>query len=334
MFSNEFKVFCSKNGFKIYDVRIPRNPIRLFTLFSALTEIHSYARVNEVDLIHGHTPNGGLLSRLIAKRLGILSIYTIHGYHFHRTSGIFSWMFFYPIERLTAFKNCIAVTINQQDYLLAAKMGYKDIYKISGVGISTNQSSIETLFSHSDQIKLIAVGELNKNKNHILLIKFVQKMRYKYNLKLQVIGEGNHRKKLEHLIDKYKLHGQIELVGYVDDVQDRLVHSEIFILPSYREGLSKALMEAMSAGLPVLASNIRGNEDLIEDGSGGYLFDPKNLSDLISKFELMLRIKSQWGKMGLFNKNAIQLYSQEIVNNQMLQIYKDAIQLSKESKHA
>jgi glycosyltransferase involved in cell wall biosynthesis len=83
-----------------------------------------------------------------------------------------------------------------------------------------------------------------------------------------------------------------------------------------------------------LASNIRGNEDLIEDGSGGYLFDPKNLSDLISKFELMLRIKSQWGKMGLFNKNAIQLYSQEIVNNQMLQIYKDALQLSKESKHA
>jgi glycosyltransferase involved in cell wall biosynthesis len=288
----------------------------------------------KVSLIHGHTPNGGLLSRLIAKRLGILSIYTIHGYHFHRTSGIFSWMFFYPIERLTAFKNCIAVTINQQDYLVAAKMGYKDVYKISGVGITTNQSSIETLFSHSDQIKLIAVGELNKNKNHILLLKLVQKMRYKYNLKLQIIGEGNHRKKLEHLINKYKLHGQIELIGFVDDVQDRLVHSDIFILPSHREGLSKALMEAMSAGLPVLASNIRGNEYLIEVGSGGYLFDPKNLSDLISKFELMLRIKSQWGKMGLFNKNAIQLYSQEIVNNQMLQIYKDALQLSKESKHA
>jgi len=218
--------------------------------------------------------------------------------------------------------------------LVAAKMGYKEVYKISGVGISTNQSSIETLGSYSDQINLITVGELNKNKNHILLIKLVQKMRYKYNLKLQIIGEGNNRKKLEHLIDKHRLHELIELVGYVDDVQDRLVHSDIFILPSLREGLSKALMEAMSAGLPVLLSNIRGNEDLIEDGSGGFLFDPKNLSNLISKFECLVNNKSQWGKMGLFNKNTIQLYSQEIVNKQMLHIYKDVIELSKESKHA
>jgi glycosyltransferase involved in cell wall biosynthesis len=159
-------------------------------------------------------------------------------------------------------------------------------------------------------------------------------MRYKYNLKLQIIGEGNHRKKLEHLIDKYGLQDQVELIGYVDDVQVRLVHSDIFILPSLREGLSKALMEAMSAGLPVLASNIRGNEDLIEDGSGGYLFDPKNPSDLISKFECLAKNKSQCGKIGLFNRNTIQLYSQEIVNKQMLIIYKDAIELLKESKHA
>jgi glycosyltransferase involved in cell wall biosynthesis len=330
----KFKLFCSENDIKIVDIKIPRSPLKLFDFFSALHKTVNYAIVKNSKLIHGHTPIGGIIARLVAKKLDILSIYTVHGYHFHRTSGIFSWLFFYPIERLTAFKNCIAVTINQQDYLVADKMGYKNVYKISGVGVSINQSSIETLVSRSDHIKLIAVGELNKNKNHSLLIKLVQKMRYKYNLKLLIIGEGNHRRKIERLIDKYGLHEQVELIGYVDDVQDRLVHSDIFILPSYREGLSKALMESMSAGLPILASNIRGNEDLIEDGSGGYLFDPKNLSDLISKFECLVKNKSQWGKMGLFNKNTIQLYSQEIVNNQMLQIYKGAIQLSKESKHA
>ena len=331
---NKFLDFCNSQKIEIFDIYIPRNPFKLFALSKAYFVLVDFFRKNSIDVVHGHTANGGLLARLTAKRLSIRSIYTIHGYHFHRTSGIFPWLFFYPIERLTAFKNCIAVTINEQDYLLAAKMGYKDVYKISGVGITTKQSPIETLVSHSDQIKLLAVGELNKNKNHILLIKLVQKMSYKYNLKLQIIGEGNHRNKLEHLIDKYRLHEQVELVGYVDDVQDRLFHYDIFILPSYREGLSKALMEAMSAGLPVLASNIRGNEDLIEDGSGGFLFDPKNLSDLISKFEFMVRNKSQWGKMGLFNKDAIQFYSQEIVNKQMLRIYFDAIQLLKENEHA
>src|SRR5699024_2146812 len=97
--------------------------------------------------------------------------------------------------------------------------------------------------------------------------------------------------------------------------------SNIFVFPSYQEGLPKALMEALASGLPSVVSNIRGNSDLIIEGKGGYLFDPDDFSTLSEDLKRVIGSPKLKEEFGEFNKNRIKDFSKEKVNSRMQEIY-------------
>jgi glycosyltransferase involved in cell wall biosynthesis len=98
--------------------------------------------------------------------------------------------------------------------------------------------------------------------------------------RLWIAGEGPHQAALESQINAMGLHGRAVLVGAFDFVDDLLAASDVFVLPSFEEGMSLALLEAMAAGLPVVATDIAGNRRLVEDGREGLLVPPDNASAL------------------------------------------------------
>ena len=116
---------------------------------------------------------------------------------------------------------------------------------------------------------------------------------------------------------------QIILTGFRTDVIDFYHSADIFVFPSYREGLSVALMEAMASGLPIAASHIRGNCDLI-DLQGGNLFNPHDVSDIQKKVLDLLSLPDvELKKMGTHNKEKIKNFSRNVVQKTMTEIYKD-----------
>src|SRR5699024_9919729 len=105
------------------------------------------------------------------------------------------------------------------------------------------------------------------------------------------------------------------------DITNLLKFSHVFVFPSYREGLSVSVMEAMAMGKPVIASKIRGNNDLIDEGKGGYLFNPKDTYKLAS---LILNLIEEQGltlSLGSYNKLKIKDYSIEKVLEKVEQLY-------------
>ena len=124
---------------------------------------------------------------------------------------------------------------------------------------------------------LLSVGELNKNKNHRVVIEALHQLKNS-NLYYVICGAGKLKEEYTHLIRKYGLEQQVLLVGFVNEVKDFYQMADAVINPSFREGLPAAVMEAMACKIPVLASHIRGHIDLLPQSH--LLFNPYNADEI------------------------------------------------------
>ena len=115
----------------------------------------------------------------------------------------------------------------------------------------------------------------------------------------------------------------LHLLGYRDDVQELMSIADIFVQPSFREGLPVALMEAMVAGLPVIASDIRGIRDLVEEGKGGWIINPYIPETLEYALEEACEKKTMRKAMGDYNLSFIQDFDKIKVKKIMENRYKE-----------
>ena len=138
---------------------------------------------------------------------------------------------------------------------------------------SANRVAIRSeLGLNESDIFLLSIGRLTYQKGHEFLIQAMSKVvRHFPNAKTGICGDGPLRSQLEEQIKEADLSKQVFLLGAWEDVAPLLASADIFILPSRWEGLSRALMEAMAAGLPVIATQVDGIKDLITDGVNGLL---------------------------------------------------------------
>ena len=125
---------------------------------------------------------------------------------------------------------------------------------------------------NENDIFLLSIGRLTFQKGHEFFVHAISKVISRFpNVKAGICGDGPLRSQLETQIKESGLSNQVKLLGAWEDISPLLASAEIFILPSRWEGLSRALMEAMAAGLPVIATQVDGIKDLITDGLNGLL---------------------------------------------------------------
>jgi len=163
---------------------------------------------------------------------------------------------------------------------------------------------------------LISVGELNQNKNHETVIRAIAGMDVYYI----IAGQGHKKEYLELLAKEVGMSERVKLLGYRTDVSELYAVSGAFIFPSFREGLSVSLMEAMVSGLPVVVSKIRGNTDLIDD-NGGLLFNPHSVTECREAIEQVLLSNSD--TMVAHNQNKIKKFDVKSVIKQINALYEE-----------
>lgn len=161
---------------------------------------------------------------------------------------------------------------------------------------------------------LLSVGELNENKNHETAIRAIAGLDVYY----LIAGKGDKESRLNQIAKEVGMVDRIKLLGFRDDVDELLKTADIFVFPSYREGLSVSVMEAMASGQPCVVSRIRGNMDLINE-NGGALFNPYSVEKCK---EAVLKIMDRdRRKMGEYNWKKVQDFATKVVLEKMYRIY-------------
>ena len=324
------------NADKVFDIQFERSPIKRNNI-KAYKQLKEIIKKEDYDIIHCNTPMGGVLTRLVKrnnKNIKAKIIYTAHGFHFYKGAPILNWMVYYPIEKyLSKYTDCL-VTINKEDYNLAKEKFYsKEIIFTHGVGVNKekfnlNMSKEETekyrkeLGIKKDDFVIIYVGELNKNKNHFMLLLAIKDLVSKHNnIKLILPGNGPLSEKYEDWIKKNNLENNIKLLGYRRDIPQLMKISNIAVSTSRREGLPVNVIESMISGLPDIVTNCRGNRELIKNGENGYIVELDNINDLKKNILELYENSELRLKMGKKSVNIVKPYLLENVINELEKVY-------------
>lgn len=224
-------------------------------------------------------------------------IYQAHGFHFWNGAPTKNWMIYYPVERFLAHWTDILITINKEDYQRAKAFHLSKNGKLilhPGVGVNVRDFQNVTIDRDEKRTELgvaknqtvfITVGELIDRKNHDILLDAMKRLNDK-NVALLIAGGGANADRLQARIDNEGLCDSVKLLGYRTDVKELLKAADCFVFPSLQEGLPGVLMEAMAAGLPCIASCIRGNTDALDDLE--FMFNPNDCDSLVNLMEKML----------------------------------------------
>ena len=309
-------------GVTVINIDMPRSPFSLSALAATL-QLWRIMRERRYRLIHVHTPLAAFLGRLLARLTNQPQVlYTAHGFHFFQGAPWQNWLLYYPLEKLAARWTHGLIVINQEDYSLAQRLGHKIIHCVRGVGVDIPQySPMVPLKSEGKPFVVTCVAQLNHNKNHSFLLTAWKHFHDSYpNSRLHLVGRGELATKLRNWCQQEDIQG-VEFLGYRHDIPDILQRSNVFVLVSKREGLPRSIMEAMAAGKAVIASNIRGNRDLVVNGETGILVKLGNvaeLSDALTRLYIEADLAIHMGARG---QERIKAYSLSEVIPCMREIY-------------
>ena len=256
----------------VFETSMRRYPLSISNLKS-IFKVSSILRVNKFDIIHTHTPISSAIVRIAnIKKTPI--IYSAHGFHFHSKSSLLSWILYFPIEFFLSFKTDVLVTTSKEDFNLAKSFFHpKRLELIYGVGVDfdrfINQEKskqyLQQLVIPDSSKVIVSVGELNINKNHIVVIQLLAERLELAKVHYVICGEGNHRNNLVQQINILGLSNRVHLLGHRKDIPLILAAADLFVFPSKREGFGMALLEAILSDLDFVAFRIRGIVDVVPE---------------------------------------------------------------------
>ena len=205
-------------------------------------------------------------------------------------------------------------------------MKAKKVEYVPGVGIEvekfanpgvTREQKREELGIPQDAKLLISVGELNRNKNHETVIKAIKDLDVYY----LIAGRGDLQNHLQNLIDELNLSDRVKLLGYRTDVAELYAASDVFVFPSFREGLGLAAIESMAFGLPLIVADNRGTRDFCEKGINGFVCNPSLSNEFAKAIECILTDDSLKANMSQANIQKAKNFDVIPINDIMLDIY-------------
>lgn len=261
-----------------FDINFVRSPFSKQNI-AAYKQLRQIIRESKYDIIHCHTPVAGVLTRLAARNSKDTTvIYTAHGFHFYKGAPLLNWLIYYPVERFCVKFTDKLITINQEDYTRAKSWSLRNngkVYYVPGVGVDIEKINKKTIDREAKRKELgikenekviLSVGELIKRKNHEMIIRALSNLQ-EQNYVYLICGRGVLMKHLIDLSVRLGIQEKVKFLGFRKDIVEICKAADLFVFPSIHEGLPVALMEAMACGVPCIASDVRGNRDLLSSDS-------------------------------------------------------------------
>ena len=320
---------CARNDFeykdifdvpycdRYFNVHFSRSPFsgQNLTAYKQLKEI---IRNNKYDLIHCHTPVAAAMTRIAARKTrknnGTVVLYTTHGFHFFKGAPSSSRIYYIAEKALIRYTDGI-ITINREDHEMAKKFceGNKcRAYYIHGMGVDTktiaaagtDKRVLKKRFGIPENaFVLLSVSEINQNKNLTVSLKAFARIERK-DIYYLICGTGQMMDECVELTKELGISDRVIFAGYRYDIY-HLVHiADAFLFPSLREGLGVAAIEAMSAGVPVIGSDIRGVREYAVNMENSILLEPTDIDGFAGAIEKLYsddELRDRLGKNALLS---------------------------------
>lgn len=276
-------------GIVLWPITLHKKPWHLITNARGLRQLSQIIKNENITLVHCHNPVGGMLGRLAGFCSGQKPyvIYTAHGFHFFKGAPFLYWLMFYPVERFLAHFTDMIITINREDYDRASRFHLKkggNVELLHGVGLNTDRfhprENIRAEVRYElgipdDAFHIVTAAELNGNKNQIVILKALTRLKDK-NIYYSICGRGGNCEALADYIEKNNLSDNVKLLGYRTDMERILQSADVFAFPSKREGFGMAAVEALGCGVPVIAADNRGTREYMKNGENGIVCDAED----------------------------------------------------------
>jgi colanic acid/amylovoran biosynthesis glycosyltransferase len=256
-------------------------------------------RSRRIDHLHNHFADSSCTVSLLAATLaGIRFSFTLHGpYIFFEP---YRWKLDLKIQQ-ALFVICISHYCRSQAMLFSDPQEW---HKLHIVHCGINLNRYQPVIHQSGQKRLLYVGRLSAAKGVPVLLKAIAAITTQHpDVVLTIVGDGPDRQTLEAQAAQLGLTQHIKFVGYQSQkaVCQYLQHCDVFVLPSFAEGLPVVLMEAMATGIPVIATAITAISELVEDSFNGYLVPPGAVEPLAQRLNQLLsdtQLRQTFGQAG------------------------------------
>ncbi|MCD8914592.1 glycosyltransferase family 4 protein [Staphylococcus simulans] len=331
-------------GFHFHEIEINReiNPIKNIKSIISMVKVF---KILKPDIVHVHTPVAAVLGRIAAKIAKVPTvIYTAHGFYFHEGMSDKQYKIFFNIEKwigrfftdyiFTQSKEDFDVAVNNK-FLSSKKRNH--YYHISnGIDLDhqfnidniskTNVNNIEKELNIKENDVVVSfIGRLVEEKGILDLLESYSKIKYP-NVKFIIMGDLPKSERdltAINLINKFKENPNIIFTGQIKNINEYLYVSDIFCLPSYREGMPRSIIEAMAMKNAVIATNIRGSREEVVEDETGYLVNLKSSSEIAERIDVLASNPNKLSSMkekGLQRAKA--LYDENNVAEMQIDIFK------------
>lgn len=300
-FGYEITVAAPKDGdyyrwFQEYSSEMINISLKPYSVVS-LWKLRQYIKHNKIELVHSHGKGAGMYARPLRVLCpGIKVVHTFHGIYLEQYGTALKRVYCF-IERILRHwtDTFICVSESEREEALRWGFAFPNAIKVIANGVDlelyknemVNRSIYFNEFELPQNAYVIGcVARLEVMKGHEYLLRAFEIINRKYHqTRLILIGDGPARQEIENLIKELQLENKVVLAGFRHDVPKLLKIMDLFVSASLKEGMPYTLIEALAAGVPVVATDVIGNRDVVGDGKEGFLVCPKDENSLAEGME-------------------------------------------------
>ncbi len=335
-------------GVRVLTLDISRRSVIFLPLFfwdiaSAIIRLILLVRRENIRIIHAHLPDCGILGGIVGKLSGARVVTTYHGLgilpsHRRRLDprNRLRLIFYRLAAKLSDRAIAVSCPVSEMLRQVVGMEPRKIAVIVNGADVAEYEQPVDQhtilreLRPSSTNAIVICVGRLVHNKGHKFLIHSMRDVARSHpDVTLLIVGDGPAKDELIRLVYELQLDRHVRILGERSDVRELLAISQVFVLPSFAEGISMALLEAMAAGKPVVATAVPGNEDVVIDQETGLLVPPRDSRLMASALCAVLADPSRAKRMGALGKLRVKSqFNFAATRRQTEQLYDDLIACS------
>ncbi len=302
------------------------HPIRPAKDLAALKELRGVLQELKPDLVTTHSNKAGFLGRLAARSLNIPVLHTSHGFLFNRGKRSLSGRFYRVMEKTAARAGGKVIAVSKSEFEAARELKVIPAEKMAVVynGLPDVGGGLRA-DPLQEPPRLVMVARFAAPKDHGTLLKALGGLKGK-QWSLDLVGGGPGMAKARELVRKLGLVERVNFLGTRGDVPQILASAQVFILSSGREGFPLSTLEAMRAGLPVVASEVGGVGEAVADGESGLLFTPGDVKGLREQLGVLIDdpgLRRAMGEAG--RRRFTEHFSLEQMVEKTIQVYESMI---------
>lgn len=259
-----------------------------------VARLRSLMRSGSFDLVHLHGTRAGFFGTLALSTMSKRprTVYTVHGLSCNRRAPGAVKRFFAEIERFIATRVDRVISVSENDRRFGVEHRILPPARTMSIpnGIEVNGLRPERTPLASPEVRIVTVARLVPQKGLPILLETARRVSRSHpGVRFEVLGEGPDRAMLEDRARQMGVSDVVRFPGVVTDVTRKLTEYDLFVLPSLWEGMPIALLEAMVAGRPIIATAVSGSAELVLDGETGRLVPPGDAEALAAVIEELLR---------------------------------------------